>query len=339
VTGRGWKISDFAAFVVGVGVLILMGAWDDERTIRRNLDAGDDTRAMITGANEQHGFRFPLAFDGLRPRFLDQTYSLDLTWRGGDGAERARQKVPVTDEYMASLMVGDKVRLVPVPIKVVDEDGAVPTIAPDATARLDHLNGLATFVGYGTALAALVFVVNFGARWWRRSRSAAAALGPEVEPAAWHIPPRLTLLTILCLGAAGMFGYYSIKEGWEAEAMQVRGRNATAAITDFRATVGDDRRISYMIDLAWRDGSGVERHFGPTHVSDAYAQRIAANGTLVTRQTTIRYLEENPTARPIIVADADERTKNDQLGRVAAMVFGVAGLALAAVTAWRARRG
>jgi hypothetical protein len=36
---------------------------------------------------------------------------------------RARQKVPVSYEFMASLMVGDKVRLVPVPIKAVDDEG------------------------------------------------------------------------------------------------------------------------------------------------------------------------------------------------------------------------
>jgi hypothetical protein len=44
---------------------------------------------------------------------------------------------------------------VPVPIKVLDEEGAVPTIAPDASARLEHLNHFATWAGYGTAIAAL----------------------------------------------------------------------------------------------------------------------------------------------------------------------------------------
>jgi hypothetical protein len=335
MTTRGWKISDFAAVVAVVGILALVGAWDNQRTIRRNLDTGYDTSATVTGANEQH--RFPLTFDGLRPRFLDQTYSLDLTWRGRDGIARASQKVPVSNEFMASLMVGDKVRLVPVPIKVVEEEGAVPTVAPDATARMDHLSGWTTWAGYGTAIAALIFAVNFGWRWWR-NRSAAGAAGSGPEPTAWHVPPRLALLTVVCLGGAGMAGYYSLKDGSDAAAVRAHGRDATAAITGFHATVGSDRTVAHTIDFAWRDGSGAERHYGPTHISEAYAQRIAANGALVTRQTTIRYLEEDRSARPIIVADADDRAAQDRIGTVMTAVFGVAGLAFAAATAWRTRR-
>ena len=336
MTARGWKISDIAAVAAVVGVLALVGAWDNQRTIRRNLEVGYDTSAKVTGANEQH--RFPLTFDGLRPRFVDQTYSLDLSWRGRDGTERERQKVPVSEEFMASLMVGDKVRLVPVPIKAVDEEGAVPTIVPDATARLEHLSGWLTWAGYGTAAAAFLFAVNFGWRWWRRNRSAAGADGVDLEPKAWHIPPRLALLTVVCLGAAGMAGYYSLKDGSDAEAMRAHGRDATAAITGFHATVASDHTISHTIDFAWRDGSGAERHYGPTHISEAYAQRIAPNGALATRQTTIRYLEEDRSARPIIVADAADRSAQDRIGGVMTAVFAVVGLGFAAATAWRTRR-
>lgn len=329
---RGWKISDFAAVVAVVGTLALVGVWDNEQTIRRNLDAGYDTSAMVTGANERNN-RFPLVFDGLRPRFVDETYSLDLTWRGRDGIERARQKVPVSGEFMASLMVGDKVRLVPVTIKVVDEQGAVPTIAPDATARLDHLTGIATWAGYGTAVAALIFVVNVGGRWRQRNRGAATARY-GLEPTAWHIPPRLAMLTVVCLGFAGIVGYNSLKD----KAIREHGRDATATITGLHASLGSDHTISYSIDFAWRDGSGAERHFGPIHISDAYAQRIAANGALITRQTTIRYLEEDRSARPIILADANARRKHGVVGPVMMAVFGIAGVALAAVTAWRTKR-
>jgi hypothetical protein len=87
MTAGGWKISDFAAVAAVAGALALAGVWDNQRTIRRNLDAGYDTSAMVTGANEQH--RFPLTFDGLRPRFVDETYLLDITWRGHDGIARA----------------------------------------------------------------------------------------------------------------------------------------------------------------------------------------------------------------------------------------------------------
>jgi hypothetical protein len=87
MTAGGWKISDFAAVAAVAGALALAGVCDNQRTIRRNLDAGYDTSAMVTGANEQH--RFPLTFDGLRPRFVDETYLLDITWRGHDGIARA----------------------------------------------------------------------------------------------------------------------------------------------------------------------------------------------------------------------------------------------------------
>jgi hypothetical protein len=132
-----------------------------------------------------------------------------------------------------------------------------------------------------------------------------------------------------------MFGYYSLKDGRDAQAMRAHGGDATAAITGFHATVGSDHTISYLIDLAWRDGSGAERHFGPTHISNSYAQRIAANGPLITRQTTIRYREADRSARPIVVADAGERAAQDGIGRVMTAVFGFAGLALAAVTTWQ----
>lgn len=241
----GWKISDFAAMIAVLCVVALVGLWDNERTIRRNLDAGYATSAMITGAHEQR--RFPLTFDGLRPRLLDQVHSLDLTWRGPDGTERTRQKVPVSDQYLAPLMVGDKVRLVPVPIKVVDEQEAVPTIVPDADARRNYMNGFATWVRYGAAIAAFIFVVSFGTRWWQRNRGVLAGAGPGLEPTAWHIPPRLTILTVVCLGMAGMMGYFSLRDGWATAAIRAHGSDTTAAITGLHATVGRDRTISIEV--------------------------------------------------------------------------------------------
>ena len=137
------------------------------------------------------------------------------------------------------------------------------------------------------------------------------------------------------------FGYQPLKEGWDADATREHGRDAIAAITGLHVT-GPGRNnpiASYSIDLAWRDGSGAERRYGPAHVSDAYARQITSNGVLVIRQTTIRYLEENPSARPIVVADAGERAFQDEFGLAVAAALGIAGLALAGVTAWRARRG
>jgi hypothetical protein len=96
--------------------------------------------------------------------------------------------------------------------------------------------------------------------------------------------------------------------------------------------------ISYTIDLVWQDGSGAERRYGPAHISDAYAQQIAFNGAFVTRQTTICYLEEDRPARPIAVAEADERAAQDGFGQTITAVLGVVGIAFAGMTAWRTRR-
>jgi hypothetical protein len=333
---RRWGITNFAAVVAVLGLLAMIGIWDNQRTIRRNLDAGYDTSAMITGANETH--RSPLAFDGLRPRFVDEIYSLDLAWRGRDGTQRTCEKVPVSHEYMASLMDGDKVRLVPVPIKVMDEQGAVPTIVSDATARLKHLNGFATFTAYGVAVAIFIFGISFGVGRWRSDHRVATLVGLAPVPKAWYIPPRLAVLTVFCLGTAAMFGYYSLKDSWDAEATRAHGRDTTATITGFHATLGAGHRISYAIDLTWRDQSGADRHFGPTHISDAFAQQIAADRVLIIRQTAIRYLEENQSARPIIVADADEQTRQSKIGHATMAVFGAAGIVLAGITALRTRR-
>jgi hypothetical protein len=159
-------------------------------------------------------------------------------------------------------------------------------------------------------------------------------------PTKWKIPPWLATLTIACLGAATLGYYYLMKDGRDADAMRAHGRDATAAITDFhvRTSEAKDHSISYSIAFAWRDGSGAERHYGPTNISGAYAKQIAPKGFLVIRQTAIRYLEEDSSARPIIVSDADERAFQDGVARAVTMVLGAIGLALAGLTAWRTRR-
>jgi hypothetical protein len=136
-----------------------------------------------------------------------------------------------------------------------------------------------------------------------------------------------------------MCGYLFLKGSWEHDAIREHGRAATAAITSFHAEMGyrQDHTIHYTIDFAWRDASGAERHYGPTHISAAYAQQIAFNGVLATRQTTIRYLEENPSAGAIIVPDADERAAQDEFGRTVTAVLGGIGLVFAGLTAWRTR--
>lgn len=335
MTLGGWRISDFGAVMAVIGLLLLLGAWDNARTIQRNLAEGRETGAIITGATKKS--RIPLTFDGLRPRVLDETYALDLAWRGPDGTERTRQMVPVSGEFLATMMVGDKVKLVPIPIKVVDEAGAVPTVLADASKRLKDLERFYRFYMIGIAIGTAIFVAGRIWRWRRPLTADPASEEPTSAPKA--IPSLLVTLTILCLGMAALFGYLSFRDASNAAAMRANGRDAPATITALHASIDSDRKLSHTIELAWLDASGAERRFGPTHISNLYASRIGANGKLVMRQTTIRYIENDSSARPLILPDADEHARQTSGGLAGTLTLGVMGLAFAALTAWRMRRG
>jgi hypothetical protein len=74
LTGR-----DLLMLAAGFGSLVVLGLWDNQRSIEQALDAGYATKAVVTGT--QRHARTPLslvAFDGLRPRFLDERQSWDL---------------------------------------------------------------------------------------------------------------------------------------------------------------------------------------------------------------------------------------------------------------------
>ena len=311
MTIGGWRISDFAAVMAVLGLLGMLGAWDNARTIQRNLADGRQASAMITGAHQKSN-RFPLTFDGLRPRLLDESYALDLAWRGTDGEEHMRQKVPVSGEFLATVMVGDRVRPVPVPIRVTDETDAVPAIVPDAAERLRHLDNLRNIFGTGTLLSVAIFAIGFGWHKWRRP---AAASVPHASVAAesgsadmqkqpsktWDIPPRLASLTALCLTAAGILGWLALMDSRNFAAISGQGRDALATITAFHVEIDKDRRQSHTIELAWRDAAGTERQFRRTHISNRFAMQIAVNGRLMVRQIPIRYLEDDRSPRPMIV--------------------------------------
>ncbi|OYU87243.1 MAG: hypothetical protein CFE29_24810 [Bradyrhizobiaceae bacterium PARB1] len=348
MTIGGWRISDVAALMAVVGLLAVLGAWDNARTIQRNLADGHPASAMITGAHQKSN-RFPLTFDGLRPRLLDESYALDLAWRSADGEERMRQKVPVSGEFLATVMVGDKVRPVPVPIRVTDEADAVPTIVPDAAERLRRLDDFQDFFGTGALICAAIFAIGFGWHRWRRPAavpvppaSAAAMAGAEDRPnqasRTWDIPPRLASLTALFLVSAGVLGWFNFTSSRNFEAIRSRGRDALATITAFHAEIDKDRHLSHTIELAWRDAAGTERQFRRTHISNRFAAQIAFNGRLMVRQIPIRYLEDDRSARPIIIGDADDQAQQNTIGFVFTLIFGALGLLFAAITAWRMRR-
>src|SRR5258708_28803711 len=114
--------------------------------MQRVLDQGYATTAQLTGAQFQR--TMPLAADGWRPRFVEQDLSVDLTWQGKDGKAHEHKKVPVTDGFAHTIVSGDQVRLVTLPVKVPDDDTAVPVITADTTARLGSFQSFATLPGY-----------------------------------------------------------------------------------------------------------------------------------------------------------------------------------------------
>jgi len=134
-----------------LATLVVLGCWDNRLEMQRVLASGYATTAQVTGAQFQR--TMPLAVDGWRPRFVEQDLSVDLTWQGKDGKAREHKKVPVTEGFARTIVSGDQVRLITLPVKVLDDDTAVPVITADATARLASLQDWLSISGY-IALAA-----------------------------------------------------------------------------------------------------------------------------------------------------------------------------------------
>ena len=84
----------------------------------------------------------------------------------------------------------------------------------------------------------------------------------------------------------------------------------------------------YLVELQWTDFVGHEHVYGPTHISAHFWRKITTNGILTTTQTEIAALPENVSARPVIVADIEERKFNDEIGLKGGIVFLLFGFAL-----------
>ena len=78
--------------------------------------------------------------------------------------------------------------------------------------------------------------------------------------------------------------------------------------------------------LAWIDKTGKQQSFGPTHISHKFWTAITRNGVLTVKQTKLRYLDTDPAARPVIMADADERRFQDNFGVWAGLIGIAVGL-------------
>ena len=297
-----------------IATLVVLGCWDSRREMQRVLDDGYATTAQVTGAQYQRNL--PLAADGWRPRFVEQEISVDLTWQGRDGKAHAFRKVPISESLARSIVNGDQVRLVTLPVKVLDDGASMPVITSDASARLTSLQNWLAAAGY----AALAGWAGFAALSLigRPKRRFSA------EPAT-PLPPRRTFVGLGLLVVGGVLAFSAWSSGRPADSVALGGQEVTAEIVDaFKAKAG------YGVRLAWKDGQGAVHHYGPIPISEAYWNKITRNGELSVRQATVRYRPEEPQVRPLIVDDAPEEHWATRPAMGAGLLLMVLGAALLA---------
>lgn len=299
--------------VACLATAILLGCWDNRRQLQRALDDGHVAIAEITGAQYQRAL--PFAVDGWRPRFVEQDLSIDLKWEGKDGKQRERKKVPVTEAFARTIIVGDQVRLLSLPIKALDDDLTVPAIRPDATARLASLQTWITVAGYLALAAWAAFVAT---TLWARRQGAGGAGTPG--GAAAGLPPRRTIVGVIALIGGAFLAFQTWSDTRAVEAMASRGTAIRADILEVRGTSS-----APSVRLAWKDGQGAIRHYGPMPVSEAFWRKITRNGELLVKQTDIRYLEDDPQVKPTIVEDLPEPGWQGRLASIAGVALMMIG--------------
>lgn len=280
--------------------LVVLGCWDSRQSIQHVLDKGYATTAQVTGAQYQRNM--PIAADGWRPRFVEQELSVDLRWQGKDGKPREHRKVPISESLARNIVNGDQVRLVTLPVKVLDDEIAVPVVTADLSARLESLQTWLTAAGY----VALASWAGFAALTLLQGRSRpGTAMERSVPPV---LPPRRTLFGLAAMAVGGFLAFSAWSGGRSVDATALGGSEVTAEIVDaIVLPATDGGKVTHAVRLAWKDGQGSVHHFGPMPVSEAFWTRITRDGQLAVRQTLIRYREDDPRPRPLIVDDAPER--------------------------------
>ncbi len=298
-----------------LATFVVLGTWDNRRSMQRVLEQGRATTAQVTGA--QHQRVMPIAADGWRPRFVEQDLSVDLRWQGADGKPREFRKVPISESLARNIVNGEQVRLATLPVKVLDDEAVPPVIASDATARLASLQSWLAAAGY----AALASWAGFAALTLlqRGGRTASALARPTPVP-------RRALAGLGLLAAGGFLAFSAWSDGRSVDAIGLGGGVVTADIVDaITLPAKEGGKVSHAVRLAWKDGQGAVHHFGPVPVSDAFWNRITQDGVLTVRQTLVRYRQDDPQPRPLIVDDTPERQWWPQMMMVAGLVLLVVG--------------
>jgi hypothetical protein len=320
---------------IAVGALILLGLNITERGINDVLRNGYSTTARVASA-EVTGRKFPFVFDGWRPRWVDENLSVALTWTGRDGVERTHNGVPVSSASAGKILTGDKVKLIETRVRVIDDDSSLPVIEADVNDRLRNIRSLSELAQ--TAVLALGVAFMSLLAWGRFAKADRGMASRTERPFSYGLMV-LATLAVFFLCSGGFMARQSWKEQREFREMREHGDVAMAEMS--RAYVDIPRAgdpPSHRVELSWRDASGEERVFGPTHVSADFWRQITANDVQTVKRTEIRYLTADPTARPIIVADTAEREFQDSFGVKGGLVFVAFGLILGSLLVYLRRR-
>ena len=326
---RAARLRNLLLLLAIFATIVAAGCWDNRRNMQRVLEEGYPVLLEMTGA--QHQRLAPFALDGWRPRFIEQSLSVDVKWQGRDGKQHVFRKVPVTDAFASTIVEGEQVRLAILPGKVLDDPHAVPVINADAIARLASLQ---EWIGTSTLVAVAAWL-GFGiaSLWLART-----ALATGANRAAITFPLRRTLFgfVALLLGVALTFRAWSVEEVASGMAGAIE---TTAEIMSARAVPGADGRENRVVQVSWTDAKGRVRHAGPIRVSDGFWNKITRNGELMVRHTPIRYSDEGMQARPVLVDDPLVRSWKVEAALGIGIVLMVLGAACLFSAARVVRRG
>ena len=330
MTSRAQRLRNLLGLIAFFASIVVAGCWDNRRTLQHVLDEGYPTIVQITGAQFT---RFaPIALDGWRPRFLEQNAAVDLKWEGKDGKPHEFKKVPVSEDFAATIITGEQVRLAILPAKALDDPQAVPVINADAATRYASLQDWIKLSGY---VAAVGWIGCAGFTFWLMRRTAlpsAVATPPSAIVAAF--PPRRTLLgfTALLVGAILTFHAWSVEGPVTGDGIETTAEITTAA------TVSGAGGGTHVVQVAWKDTRGAVHHYGPIRVSEAFWSKITRGGALAVHETRIRYRGEDIEARPVLIEDRPDRSWATEFGLASGlglMAFGAVCVISAARSARR----
>jgi hypothetical protein len=320
---------------LAVGVLAALGMFWNQHSIERVMRDGYGATGKIISAQVTSS-RFPFLFDGVWPRYVDESLSIGVQWTGKDGVQRERTGIAVSAAYAARITAGSQLKLLTIPIQAVDDDSSLPVVVEDLDDHLSHIRSTSMFMlgGAGVCAVLLALVIGWQALSARRGGPGSATVATARRP----FPYILGILIAVMLPSGGYMLVNSYIEQGTLKEILDHGDEATADITRAYAEVtkaGD--APGYLVTLAWTDRSGQQQAYGPTHISPVFWQKITRNGVQAVRQTKIRYLSGRPDARPLIVDDTAERQYQDNFGVKGGAIFLAIGLILAGLLAFRYR--